>query len=63
MAITKVWIEDGCTVCGLCADECPAVFKMEDTTAAVREDAVLDVNEECIKAAAEKCPVDVIKYE
>ncbi|MFO8184811.1 MAG: ferredoxin [Candidatus Aegiribacteria sp.] len=63
MAIKKVWIEDGCTVCGLCADECPAVFKMEDTTAAVREEAALDVNEECIESAAEKCPVDVIKYE
>lgn len=63
MAVNRVWIEDGCTVCGLCADECPVVFRMENTTAEVREEAAPEVNEECVKAAAEKCPVDVIKYE
>jgi len=30
MAISKVWIEDGCTSCGLCEDICPEVFKVED---------------------------------
>ena len=63
MAIKKVWIEDGCTLCGLCVDECPAVFTMEDTTAVVKTGADLDNNEECIRSAADNCQVDVIKYE
>lgn len=63
MAIKKVWIEDGCTICGLCEDECPAVFMMEDTTAVAKTGADLDENEECIRSAADNCPVDVIKYE
>jgi ferredoxin len=29
MAITKVWIEDGCTGCGLSEAICPEVFKMD----------------------------------
>jgi ferredoxin len=30
MAISKVWIEEGCTACGLCEEICPEVFRMED---------------------------------
>jgi ferredoxin len=30
MAISKVWIEDGSTACGLCSDICPEVFVLED---------------------------------
>ena len=26
----KVWIEDGCTGCGMCEDTCPEVFKIKD---------------------------------
>lgn len=63
MAINKVWIEDGCTLCGLCADECPAVFTMEDTSAVAKAGADLEKNEECIRSSAANCPVDVIKYE
>lgn len=64
MAITKVWIEEGCTACGLCEDICPEVFELGD-----REEAIVkkDVNfsnyEDEIKEAAESCPVEVILFE
>ncbi|HEY5123289.1 MAG TPA: ferredoxin [Ignavibacteria bacterium] len=61
MAISKVWIEEGCTACGLCEDICPGVFKMKDL-ATVIEDANYADNEEKIKEAAESCPVEVIRY-
>ncbi len=62
MAIKKVWIEEGCTSCGLCTDECPEVFEMEDV-AIVKKDADFEANEDCIIEAAESCPVEVISYE
>jgi ferredoxin len=62
MSISKVWIEEGCTACGLCEDTCPEVFEMEDI-AVVKADAVFDGNEDAIIEAAEGCPVEVIKYE
>ena len=63
MAISKVWIEEGCTVCGLCEDICPDVFELDDDTAIVKEGADFSANEEDIKEAAESCPVEVILYE
>jgi ferredoxin len=63
MAISKVWIEEGCTLCGTCEDLCPDVFEMGDETAFVKEDAEFGPNEECIKNSAEECPVEVILYE
>lgn len=63
MAITKVWIEDDCTLCSLCEATCPQVFEMGDEKAEVVEGADLASNEECIKEAAEECPVEVIKFE
>lgn len=61
MAITKVWIEDGCTSCGLCESICPDVFQLEDT-AVVKQGVDYSQYEDCIKEAAESCPVEVIKY-
>lgn len=63
MAITKVWIEEGCTLCGLCEEECPDVFELGDDTAVVKEDADFGANEDCIVESAEGCPVEVIQYE
>ena len=62
MAISKVWIEDGCTACGLCESICPEVFKLEDL-ATVIPGADFNSNETQIIEAAESCPVEVIKYE
>ncbi len=64
MAISKVWIEEGCTGCGLCEEACPEVFKVDDDdVSVVTEGADLGKYEELIKEAAENCPVEVIKYE
>lgn len=61
MVIKKVWIEEGCTACGLCVDICPEVFKLDDE-ATVIEGAKFYGNEEKILEAAESCPVEIIKY-
>jgi ferredoxin len=61
MVIKKVWIEEGCTACGLCVDICPEVFKLDDE-ATVIEGAKFFGNEEKIQEAAESCPVEIIKY-
>ena len=65
MAITRVWIEEGCTLCGLCSDGCPNVFELDEDaeTAKVVGGADLAANEGGIKEAAEDCPEDVIKFE
>ena len=62
MAITKVWIEEGCTSCGLCEGISPEVFEMPDE-AEVKDGADFSAHEDEIKDAAESCPVEVIKYE
>ena len=62
MAIKKVWVEEGCTSCGLCVDICPEVFEMEDT-ATVIAGVNFDDYEAQIKDASESCPADVIRYE
>ena len=53
-----VKIEDGCISCGACESICEAVFKVEDI-AIVNEAAVAD-NMDCVKEAADACPVAVI---
>jgi ferredoxin len=63
MPIKKVWIEEECTACELCADTCPEVFEMGADIAVVIDDADLINYEDCIKEAAEDCPVEVIHYE
>lgn len=48
MAITTVWIEDGCIVCNACETACPEVFHVTEDTchirAEAREDATEDTN-------------------
>lgn len=63
MAISKVWIVEGCTLCGLCEDECAEIFELGDDSAVVREDADLAGSQDCIVNAVENCPVQVIHYE
>jgi ferredoxin len=59
--VTKVWIEPGCIVCDACENEAPEVFQVLADTCIVRENAPL-ADGASIQAAAEGCPVDVIKY-
>lgn len=54
---------DLCIGCGLCADECPAVFEMDGSIAVVKGDSVPADAEDACRAAAEACPVDAIKVE
>lgn len=63
MAITKVWIEEGCIVCGVCEATGPDVFELNDETAVVKEGVNFGEYEEEIKESAENCPVEIIKYE
>ena len=57
----KVKIEEGCIPCGACEPFCPDVFKVEDV-ATVNEAGVAG-NEDCVKEAADACPVSVISVE
>jgi len=61
MTIIIVWIEEGCTACGLCEDICPEVFKLEDLATVIKGVNYPDYEEQ-IKEASESCPVEVIKY-
>ena len=64
MAITRVWIEEGCISCGLSESNCPEVFKVETgEPSKVIEGVDYSGLEEKIKEAAKMCPVDVIQYE
>ena len=68
MAISRVWIEDGCISCGVAESICPEVFKLPDnidvnSPNTVIEGANLSSFENKIKNAAESCPVNVIMYE
>lgn len=65
MAITKVWIEEGCVACNLSAENCPEVFDRPDPTlpTVVRPGADYAKHEQQIKLAAQVCPVQVIKFE
>jgi len=61
MAIAKVTIDDGCTLCTLCETICADVFEMGPDKAQVKANADLNANEAPIKEAADSCPVAVIK--
>ncbi len=57
----KVKVEDGCISCGACESICEAVFSMEDI--AVVNEAAVAANEDCVKEAADACPVNAIIIE
>ena len=61
MSVSAVKIIEGCTLCGLCEQICPEVFKMGDTIALVIDGADLIKSEEKIREAAQSCPVNVIE--
>ncbi len=42
MAITKVWIEEGCIVCNACEAECPDVFHVTEDSCHIKGEARVD---------------------
>jgi cytochrome b6-f complex iron-sulfur subunit len=65
--VTKVWIAPGCIVCDACENECPEVFDVQEETCIIRPPALatdfLKPLTPTVIAAAEACPVDVIKFD
>ncbi len=74
--MTKVIItREGCTSCGTCWDMCPEFFEEnpDDSLSQVREEYRIGGNpaegnvppdmEECVREAADACPVEVILVE
>ena len=56
----KVKIDENlCTACGLCVDNCPEIFEMNDTAFVKNENVPAEL-EEKVKDAAENCPVEAI---
>ena len=56
-----VKVNDSCIACGACESICDAVFSVEDV-AKVNE-AEVAANEDCVKEAADACPVSAIEVE
>ncbi len=42
MAITKVWIEEGCIVCNACETTCPEVFNVTEDSCLIRAEVRID---------------------
>ena len=58
----SVKIEPGCISCGSCEFIAPEVFEVTDTSH-VKEGVDIQRYQACIRNAAAKCPVQVIKIE
>ena len=61
MKITKVWVEEGCTSCGLCEGTAPDVFEIDDFSEVI-EGIDASLYDADIREAAEDCPVEVIQF-
>jgi len=42
MAVTRVWIEEGCIVCNACETTCPEVFNVREDSCTIRADVRSD---------------------
>ena len=42
MAITRVWIEEGCIVCNACETTCPEVFNVTEDSCHIRAEVRAD---------------------
>lgn len=68
MAITRVWIIEGCISCNLCEDVCSEVFEVPAGGESVlrkaweKQLARPEVQPK-VREAADSCPVEVIKIE
>ena len=53
--------KDLCIGCGVCEEECPAVFHMEDDGKAIAIEGVIPAeNIGCANTARDACPVEAI---
>ena len=61
----KASVDDSCTACGLCAEICPDVFRLDegDDIAQVIVDQVPPDAEDSCREAADSCPVEAIHLE
>lgn len=60
----KVTVIDGCISCGLCSEDYPDLFRLnEEGLAEPTDPAVPPGREEAVRQAAEDCPVGVIQPE
>lgn len=59
----KVKVEEGCISCGLCIDTCPNVFKFNDEGVSVAYKQPEESDKADVEAAADGCPVNVIKID
>ena len=59
MAITKVWIEEGCIVCNACEAECPDVFKVTEDSCHIKAEVRTDGKQSENRAEKAALKVDV----
>ena len=53
--------EELCVGCGMCASLCPEVFEIENGKSKIKEEVILEKHQNCLKKAAENCPVEAIE--
>lgn len=55
--------QDLCTGCELCVDSCPEVFEIHEDLSRAKVKVVPEDQEDCVREAAEDCPVEAIIIE
>lgn len=65
LPMAKVYVDkDLCIGCGLCADQCPNVFALDDDgKAEVTSQEAANAEIQCAQDAAATCPTEAIKVE
>lgn len=51
MAVTRVWIEEGCIVCNACETTCPEVFNVTEDSCNIRSEVRSDGKQDTNLAA------------